>query len=309
MTERAEPCELSGAEKVFGAYFTGAPEFGAKLAGLLPLFSPADQGRIVSDIINTAIRYKNGGSPGFFELAGEGAARAAAERKAFMRRVLFTDGHYELNGYKLPVNFFLSDVFYNRLSVDRLDKTRFKDKDIIDAGACLGDSALILSDCGGRKVYAFEPDKENFKLLRETIRLNKREDIVPVRLGLGARPGLASMEKHACPGNLGGSRLKSGAGEVEINSLDDFAQQHKLDIGLIKIDVEGAERELLLGARRSLQRFRPSLILAVYHSPEDFFGLAPLLDSWKLGYRFKYAPLYAYDDFIVESAILAEAAD
>jgi len=44
--------------------------------------------------------------------------------------------------------------------------------------------------------------------------------------------------------------------------------------------------ELLRGARKIISRDRPVLILVIYHNPEQFFEMKPMLESWNLGYKF-----------------------
>ena len=50
-------------------------------------------------------------------------------------------------------------------------------------------------------------------------------------------------------------------------------------------DTRGAEFAALEGARVTIESFRPSLALCVYHTPEDFVRLARFIDRLDLGYR------------------------
>jgi hypothetical protein len=68
--------------------------------------------------------------------------------------------------------------------------------------------------------------------------------------------------------------------------LDNFAQILKSDIGLIKLDIEGSELEAIKGALETIKKFKPILLISVYHRPEDFFFIKPLIDSLDLGYKF-----------------------
>lgn len=59
------------------------------------------------------------------------------------------------------------------------NKEKIKNLDIIDAGACSGDSALILSELTDRNVYAFEPVSSNYENMLKTIELNDVKNIIP----------------------------------------------------------------------------------------------------------------------------------
>ena len=57
-------------------------------------------------------------------------------------------------------------------------------------------------------------------------------------------------------------------------------------VDFIKMDVEGAESEALLGAAQSLRTFRPKLALTVYHRLTDFWTIPQSVDRLSPGYRF-----------------------
>ena len=63
--------------------------------------------------------------------------------------------------------------------------------------------------------------------------------------------------------------------------------EHSLEVGLIKLDVEGAEPEIIQGALNTIKSQKPLLIIAWYHTPEEFYELKPYLESLNLGYKFK----------------------
>lgn len=59
---------------------------------------------------------------------------------------------------------------------------------------------------------------------------------------------------------------------------------HGEPINLVKLDVEGAEIETLMGMRKLIQSQRPSLLVSAYHAPDHLFKIAQLIASWQLGY-------------------------
>ena len=66
--------------------------------------------------------------------------------------------------------------------------------------------------------------------------------------------------------------LEEGNEEMEIISIDDFVVEHDLSIGLIKMDLEGYEFEALKGAKNTIEKFKPVLLISIYHHPEELFG-------------------------------------
>ena len=75
--------------------------------------------------------------------------------------------------------------------------------------------------------------------------------------------------------------------EVPVVALDEYIAEHPMEIGLIKVDIEGAEPLFLAGAKKTICEQKPILLLSIYHNAHDFFELKPLIESWDLGYKFK----------------------
>ncbi len=53
------------------------------------------------------------------------------------------------------------------------------------------------------------------------------------------------------------------------------------------MDVEGSESAAIRGAIETIRRFKPLMAISVYHTPEDFLGIKPFIESLGLGYRFR----------------------
>ena len=171
---------------------------------------------------------------------------------------------------------------------DDFDVTVHKGDIVIDAGAWVGDfSAYAVSQ--GAAVYAFEPVAETFSLLEETARLNGH--ITPVQQGLSDKTG--SIEFYVSSGGLAGNGYlgtsKTKHAKVEtlaVTTLDDFVKQHNIPrVDFIKADIEGAERDMLKGARHVLKTFAPRLALCTYHLPDDPEVMAHLIKEANPAYR------------------------
>ena len=87
--------------------------------------------------------------------------------------------------------------------------------------------------------------------------------------------------------------------------MDDFVEKNSLDVGLIKVDVEGFERALLKGAVRTIKIQKPTLLLSIYHSGGDFFDIKKMIEDLDLGYRFKIKQQFA-GSILAETLLIAE---
>lgn len=184
-------------------------------------------------------------------------------------------------------------------------------KDIIDGGAYWGDSALVFTGYDPRRVYSFEPHPATYLDLCRTVADNHLEELViPVKAGLGSRTEDRQLYTN---GMLSGSNLANitpvaSDSAVEVNniqvmSIDEFVREKDLDVGLIKLDIEGNELAAIHGAAETIKKYRPVLSIAVYHDPKDLFEIKPLLESMDLGYRFMVRKL-VYHDLVTEVVLL-----
>ena len=209
--------------------------------------------------------------------------------KEFPCEVLkLSDNCYTYKQYRLPVNHFEPCVFFDKHGITQLsaNRNRMIQGDIIDAGGFIGDSVLVLSPYTNKKVYTFEPVKENFDLLKKTMELNDITNAVCENMALGGQCGteiFAAQSFSSCRTDS----VDEGTEKVPVITLDEYVREHHLQVGLIKTDLEGMEQDFLMGAKETITTQKPVLLLSMYHNDGDFFGLKPLLESWDVGYHFK----------------------
>ena len=92
-----------------------------------------------------------------------------------------------------------------------------------------------------------------------------------------------------------------GSEKVMMRTLDSYVEEHPMDIGLIKVDIEGAEQQFMKGARKTIEKYRPVLLMSIYHNADDFFHIKPIIESWNLGYKFK---IHKPVDFSISREVL-----
>ena len=227
--------------------------------------------------------------------------------------VKLNDNLYYYNGYYLPVNQFDSSVFFTRYGIDKLTTLdSVRNKHIIDAGGYVGDTALLFSSYTDKNIHVFEASPSNMDIIRETIRLNHLDNIVPVSKALGEKSGTARFslgERNSCnslverPGYNYPDHI-----EVPVVTLDDYVRENDLEIGLIKVDIEGGEQQLLRGAVETIRTQHPILLISIYHSANDFFEIKPMIEKMCGKYTFRIVKP-ANPAIALETILLAEVRD
>jgi FkbM family methyltransferase len=163
--------------------------------------------------------------------------------------------------------------------------------DVIHAGTYFGDflPALSRSRAAGAKVWAFEPNLENYRCALLTVHLNALANVELFNAGVGNRRTVMQMRlKDDNDRSLGGMShivrpgvelLSSRMGAVDVRRIDDVVPGDRC-VSIVQLDVEGFETQALAGARETIRRCSPMLILeSVPHERWLAQHLAPL------GYR------------------------
>jgi FkbM family methyltransferase len=151
------------------------------------------------------------------------------------------------------------------------------DEVVVDGGAYVGDTLRsFLVCCTGRfrSYVAFEPDRASFAKLADVAATDPAR-ITAIRAGLARHMSSARLLSTAGTGSrlLGDDEL--GGESVPVVGLDEYFDGRRAP-SLIKMDIEGAEAEALLGAARLLADAAPTLAVSAYHFPTDLWTI-PLL--------------------------------
>jgi FkbM family methyltransferase len=127
----------------------------------------------------------------------------------------------------------------------------------VDVGTHIGTISIPVAGKVA-KVISFEPSPITFATLSRNISLNKVGNIQVIMKGLGKSPSHATLEP-LYRGDSGSQTLSVGDGAIPITTLD--VEVPRADI--IKIDAQGTELEVLLGASKLIAGSRPLIIVEI----------------------------------------------
>lgn len=148
----------------------------------------------------------------------------------------------------------------------------------IDIGACDGDTILQFKESGIEfdKIAAFEPDIKNFQKLVNNLSDNIAPQLFLFPSGVGSECLSLAFEEN---GNGSSSYSSKGANRIPIVSIDNVLKG--FEPNYIKMDVEGFEKHSIIGLKNTIEKYRPTLAISVYHLPDDLYSI----------------PIYLYENF------------
>jgi FkbM family methyltransferase len=167
-----------------------------------------------------------------------------------------------------------------------------KDMVVIDGGAHIGIHTIKLSRLAD-KVYAFEPLRPSYELLRENIKLNGCINVRLDHRGLSSNRGITTWD-WISEGNIGSSGLKDNSighhfdiewyptieeqYEVELISIDEL---NLTKVDFIKLDIEGYERKAIDGCKETIKRCRPMLLIECWKDHKGTVDTVYTMDLYR----------------------------
>jgi len=154
------------------------------------------------------------------------------------KHILFTKNFYELK-------------LLNEISKMGLSGT------YIDIGANIGNHSLFFSKyCNSKNVYSFEIDENIFNVLKTNI-IKNNLNIKAFNIGIGECEKFVNIS-HIDPNNTGITKIIDEVGDIKVIPLDNMDIN---DVTLIKIDVEGYELNVLKGCVKTIEKYKPVLVV------------------------------------------------
>jgi|SRR5215469_15904604 len=164
---------------------------------------------------------------------------------------------------------------------------------VLDVGANIGYTAGVLAQAidPGRVVYAFEPEPFNYRMLQRTAtrpRFGAR--IITRQCAIGAKDGTAQLwlnRRHPADHRVITSQFRQADSAVTritvpLMSIDSFLESHPGPVSFIKIDVQGFERPVCEGMKKTLDQnpclsvvleYAPAMMRELGFSPPDLIDL------------------------------------
>ncbi|TLE08222.1 FkbM family methyltransferase [Helicobacter bilis] len=171
---------------------------------------------------------------------------------------------------------------------------------IIDCGGAIGDTALFFNAYyPDSDIHIFECSDRDYALLQQNIAINKKQDkLFAHKKAVGEK----NQDLYFMGWYVANQKTESGV-RIDCVSLDSFVKEHDIqNIGLIKMDIEGAEQDALKGAKETILKFKPKLMIPIYHLENDIVEIPKFLHDLGLPmeFRVKWTDLrFGYYDFVL----------
>jgi FkbM family methyltransferase len=196
-------------------------------------------------------------------------------------------------------DFFIIPFLSQEVLIDKVydhDSARIKQGDvIIDVGAHIGTFTLYALKNGANLVIAFEPDPLNsFHFKKNFEKEISTKKVILIEAAAWDSPGNLKFKDNEK--RTGRKKVdKNGNITVPAVTIDDTIKRLKLDrVDFIKMDIEGAERNAIAGASKTISRFKPKMALCTYHLPDDPEVISSLVFNAYPDYKIVQAKKIAY---------------
>ena len=185
------------------------------------------------------------------------------------KRILFIIQRFK---YPLEIEVFITFYIFGlkQYNIKNIFEVK-NDAVVFDIGAFKGDTAYFFSKkCSNKaRIYAFEPDDYAFQILEKIKEKYKLNNVITKNILL------SNAEKE-----IDFVSMIENTPTIKKNAItiDKFVEENNIEkIDYIKMDVEGAEKNILEGAIKTIKKFKPSLAIAIYHGGklfmEDFYNI------------------------------------
>lgn len=238
--------------------------------------------------------------------------------RAMLKRYPELDGYYQkfrradwlLEAYKKYDKIFIDEPYFvlqealmsGYVFLPEKVRQSLKGKTAFDFGGFNGAGALMLSEFL-RQVCVFEPMEHYVSMVDTISKYKPNGNVKPYKLGVGKDSDIVKFYqadwKTAC-------RMATAEDirnhpdkiiDMQVTSIDDFVRQENItDLGLMKFDIEGVEYDAIQGGLETIKKYKPVLLISIYHNPRDFFEIIKVIDNLNLGYKFMLRSLLVDSD-------------
>lgn len=156
---------------------------------------------------------------------------------------------------------------------------------VIDGGAFMGDAASVFSNSVGPtgRVYAFDPVQDHLDIINFNISQFPLRNVESIPYALGhaiVHKEPIRLNKYSPGFNARGQVLPT----ISLNEFIKSVEKKRFDF--LKLDVEGAEMDVLKGGVDAIAGCRATVAVSIYHTPNDFFDILNFLAKQLKNYSF-----------------------
>jgi FkbM family methyltransferase len=158
---------------------------------------------------------------------------------------------------------------------------------VLDVGAAFGSYTLTACALGGI-VYPFEPRRDVYKALVENLKINGflGKTAFPLNVALWDEEATISEKSYAPH-----SKVEEF---FTATTMDKVVEELKIKVNWVKIDVDGAELNVIKGGTKTIAKFKPKMLIECHQFIRNFVPeVEGLLRSLYEGYRFVEEPYHA----------------
>ena len=155
---------------------------------------------------------------------------------------------------------------------------------VCDIGANIGNHSVFFGKVlKAQRVLAFEPLPRSYETLCRNLDLNGLSNAMAYNCMVGAKSGRGDVSRFN-PRNLGSTQFQAAKnGAIPMVALDDLMDAEEMQgLGFMKIDVEGMQLDVLIGAKKLIKTFRPTIWVEIIDRDDASAATMKLMES--LGY-------------------------
>lgn len=187
----------------------------------------------------------------------------------------------------------IEDIYFDE-NIYKLSKKEI----FVDVGAFDGDTIELFIKAtknSFEKIYCFEPDKNTYLNLKKNVDKKNDKRIEILEYGLGLKNETVFFTND---GGLG-SKVSEFGEKIEIKNMDNILNDK---VTLIKMDIEGSEKNALLGAKKTIFKNKPKLAICAYHNLSDLWEIPLLIKNINPAYKIY---LRHYNQFLFDTVCYA----
>nr|WP_297705480.1 FkbM family methyltransferase [uncultured Butyrivibrio sp.] len=165
---------------------------------------------------------------------------------------------------------------------------------IVDCGMCEGETIVEMAKkCNYSKIIGIEANEYAYNKAKMNLR-----DYQNVELYMCAAWNQNGRQRFSADGLS--SKIENGDDYIETKKIDSILDGRRASF--IKMDIEGAERNALEGARETIMKYHPKLAICIYHQVDDFVEIPRIILAIDNSYRFCFRH---YNSNMWESVVYA----